>query len=1041
MATGASGYVDFTGTQGMSVRVGYQETYSSVSGNGSVSISYIQVKSSSWYGVTYYLDGSIKDTVTGATAVSMSSTAGSHPVTVSRSGIWYTAGGTTGSAWSVTNDEGRKDITIAVSIKGYSKSGDYGSGWTVSGSKAISWVTVKQGDTLSGIAQKHGNGMTYQQIAAINNISDPNRIQVGQTIFLTTGANPTSGSSSKSTSSNKPTITQFGELSNVENTLFATWSWSKSNTESYKVLWTYNTGNGVYLVGNNSTITVDKDAPSVSRQSTYSIPSGARTIQFKVKPISEKKTSNGEETSYWTADWSTVKTYTVGTPLKAPNTPSIETDKYLVRAYVDNIGIDDLTGIEFEIVKNNEPAVYKTAKASIVNDRAAYSCYVEAGGKYKARCRSMKGSERSEWTAYSNEVTTIPAAPSGITTIRANDETSVYLEWAAEATATAYDIEYATKLEYFDGSDQTTTKTGIEYTHYIVSGLETGQEYFFRVRAINEDVSGDNWSAWTEIKSVVVGKDPAPPTTWSSTTTAIVGEELVLYWVHNSEDGSKQTYAELDLYVDGVQSTYTLADTAMDNSLFTYTPLTDDEKEDGKANCVYFKTTTYVEGTKIEWRVRTAGITKVYSDWSIKRTVDTYAPPTLTLSITDADANVLSTVTEFPFYIKGVAGPKSQAPIGYHLVIKSQSTYDTTDNIGNDYTVNAGDEVYSNYFDTFEALLVEFSASNIDLQNNITYTASCTVSMDSGLTAETSLDFSVAWIDMEYAPNAEIGFDEDTYTAYIRPYCEEGYLTAYEVTKDNDVYTVTENALDGTWGEEIVGAKTTTGEQVYYGVDSEGNELYFCEVEIKNPITNVTLSVYRREFDGSFVEIVSGLDGDSGTTVTDPHPSLDYARYRIVAISKDTGSVSYFDAPGYPVNGKAAIIQWDETWTNFEVNEENSMEQPPWSGSLLSLSYNIDVSDNSNPDVARIEYIGREHPIAYYGTQLGHTANWSMEIDKSDRETLYALRRLQRWMGDVYVREPSGSGYWANITVSFSQKHCQMTIPVTLSVVRVEGGV
>ena len=44
-------------------------------------------------------------------------------------------------------------------------------------------------------------------------------------------------------------------------------------------------------------------------------------------------------------------------------------------------------------------------------------------------------------------------------------------------------------------------------------------------------------------------------------------------------------------------------------------------------------------------------------------------------------------------------------------------------------------------------------------------------------------------------------------------------------------------------------------------------------------------------------------------------------------------------------------------------------------------------------------------------------------------------------MGDVYVREPSGSGYWANVSVSFSQTHCETVIPVTLNITRVEGGI
>ena len=64
-----------------------------------------------------------------------------------------------------------------------------------------------------------------------------------------------------------------------------------------------------------------------------------------------------------------------------------------------------------------------------------------------------------------------------------------------------------------------------------------------------------------------------------------------------------------------------------------------------------------------------------------------------------------------------------------------------------------------------------------------------------------------------------------------------------------------------------------------------------------------------------------------------------------------------------------------------------------------------------------------------------------MDIEKDDEETIYALRRLAVYMGDVYVREPSGMGYWANVNVSFSQNHTEVTVPVTLDITRVEGGV
>ena len=88
-----------------------------------------------------------------------------------------------------------------------------------------------------------------------------------------------------------------------------------------------------------------------------------------------------------------------------------------------------------------------------------------------------------------------------------------------------------------------------------------------------------------------------------------------------------------------------------------------------------------------------------------------------------------------------------------------------------------------------------------------------------------------------------------------------------------------------------------------------------------------------------------------------------------------------------------------------------------------------------------VEYIGRKRPVSYYGTQLRESATWNVDIPKYDKETLYALRRLSIWTGNVYVREPSGSGYWANIVVSFNQKHLATVIPVTLELTRVEGGI
>lgn len=880
-------------------------------------------------------------------------------------------------------------------------------------------VLVERGDTLSHIALKFGNGASsYKQLAAINNIKNPDLIYVDQKIYLDKKDAP----KPEPPAPTKAAINQFGLQSNADNVLFATWTWDRSETESFKVLWTYDTGSGIWFEGSNSTITIDEDAPELARQSTYNIPANARKVRFKVKPISKKKDANKKETSYWEAQWSDVKTYTDSTPLETPSSPNVAIEKYKLTATLDNVKID-ATGIEFEIVKDNAATSFNTGKAKIVSAHVSYSCTVDAGSEYKVRCRAYKGSDYSDWSDYSTNTGTMPAASSGITSIKSTSKTSVYLEWGSVKSATSYDIEYTTEKRYFDGSDGTTAKNGIETNHFELTGLESGDEYFFRVRAVNKD--GE--SAWCEPKSVTIGEKPAAPTTWASTTTAVTGEDLNLYWVHNTADGSSQTFAELELIIGGVKETHTIENTR-----------SEDEKD--KTSVCPIDTSKYQEGTKILWRVRTAGVTLVYGDWSVQRTVDIYAPPTLELQLTDMNKQSLSTVTAFPIRVYGLPGPKTQAPTSYHLTIVSNETYDTIDSIGNPKTVNRGQAVYSKHFDISTELEVILSAGDIDLENNMSYTITCIAAMNSGLTKETSLEFNVTWKDQTYEPNAEIGVDEETYTASIRPYCSEYSVVNHVVVYANGVYSITEETVESVYGELVRGAKTATGEQVYLGTTVDGNEIYFCTVESSVLVDDVTLSVYRREFDGTFTELATGLDNANFTTIIDPHPSLDYARYRIVATSTTTGSVSYNDLPGYPIGGDSTIIQWDEAWTSFETSETAALEQPPWTGSLLKLTYNIDISDSNQPDVALVEYIGRSNPVAYYGTQRGHASNWSMVIRKDDKETLYALRRLMNWMGNVYVREPSGSGYWANIKVSFSQKHGDLTIPVTLNVSRVEGG-
>ena len=364
-------------------------------------------------------------------------------------------------------------------------------------------ITVQRGDTLSAIARDFGNGLSYQQIASMNGIPNPNLIYVGQVIKIS-GSGGSGGGSNTAANSNKAEIKLFGIQSNTDNTLFATWEWTKDNTEKYETWWEYDTGDGVWFINGGKGDTTDK-------QSTYSIPSNAKSVKFWVKPIAKNKEgANGAQTPYWTAEWSDPKTWTDKTPLKEVPAPSIKIKNLTLTVEWSDKDTDS-THVEFEIYKDGASTPFnKSPQIQIVgiDKTASYSCNIEAGYKYIARCRGCNGSNYSEWSDPSNKENSQPSTPLGFTEIRASSETSVFMKWEKIDTAESYEIEYATKLEHFDVSDQVQNITTSE-TSYDKSGLETGNTYFFRLRAVGEN---SQTSAWSEIASITIGEKPSAPT-------------------------------------------------------------------------------------------------------------------------------------------------------------------------------------------------------------------------------------------------------------------------------------------------------------------------------------------------------------------------------------------------------------------------------------------------------------------------------------------------------------------------------------------------
>lgn len=796
------------------------------------------------------------------------------------------------------------------------------------------------------------------------------------------------------------------------------YSITDKHTDHFEVRWQYTTGDGVWFTGSESTVEANKT------NCTYSAPSNAKIVRFAIRPISKTYTANGMESTYFVGIWSANVKYSFvdEVTVETPSVPEVTINGNVLTAEVDCYD-PNANYIEFQVARDDS-VTQMSGIGKVVTNHVSFVGDIYLGHNYKVRCRAYNTNDVvtsenvttiktynaiSEWSEYSNNVSTIPGNVSIVgANLRSGSEIQILFGEHKDkngvydnlnTTAESYEIEYTRDPTYFDHSSSEVKSNTFEAIpgtspYVIISGLDTGIQWFFRMRGTNSQGN----SAWSNTIHRILGTRPSAPTTWSEAMSVPTSGVIVLYWVHNSEDGSDQTSAELKLTVGKntktvnltTENTYSISVQGIDSQDNVLSPLK--------------------IGGELTWEVRTYGISSLVSPWSSTRKVNVIAAPSISnFRLNTNDQNTTAEIQSFPLVFTANVLPTTQTISGYRVVIKkvtamyegesseNKKIAKVADITGNLRQINIGQAVYDKYIsypsnenEVNNYIRLEVGAADFFPENGVEYSYSLTVYMRSGLsTTVGGSGFVLATNERAFDVNADVSVIVDKAAATIRPYC---YLSGTETLA-----------------------------------------------------TRAVLYVYRREFDGSLTLVQGNYENidpniDRTAYIVDPHPGLDYARYRIVAQNTSTGQIDFVDLPGAPVGIKSIVIKWNEEWQNYETDSEDALDQLPIQGSMIMLPYNVDISDSYAKDAALVEYIGRSNPVSYYGTQVGESAEWSVAIPATSVDLLYQLRKLAVYQGDVFVREPSGSGYWANITVSFSKNHSETTIPVKLSVKRVEGG-
>lgn len=827
-----------------------------------------------------------------------------------------------------------------------------------------------------------------------------------------------------------------------------TWDFKETTKyfDCYEVQWMYKTTRY-----GSTTIALDnwimEEAKSVKKGtkfSSFSIPNNAIQIGVRVRALGTKKSGKRR----WTGVWSSVITYNteVKNNIKVPDDPEITQNsdytsfQLSVKDYKDDsAGLANAILFQIQYTASGGTKVtadtgnptYNSTSLIVpftaTNKMAACWYKASPGVKYNVRAAGAyyktSGSTKilvghSDWTKWSDDFYARPSKPTAFTTtvlspsivktvITKYEASNTFLN--GQAIKMKHDFQFLGLLDGFNYADLSkddigsfakviASGEGVESNTYIFSGIQLGayKGYVVRVRTKhpNDDKICSDW--YTDNKNISIGKEPDAPTIWSQKSYISPEDNIALYWAHNASDGGIEKAAKIQWKYDTEANFHTIT---ISNSLSMeedteshYMMLNGDTYTNKKAipDSAGFISNSVSDSKIIKWRVSTSSVSDKWSPWSNERELYCFEKPKCYLTSDDIDDG--GEVTALPLKCTVSYTPTTQTVTVLSWAILSEGGGQTVGDDGRFVTYEDGQTIVSNTFygpdfvdGTLELNIDYDSVAFVDGQR---YTLKVTLYTTAGMECSDSLDF------------------------IFNP--EDGEL--YDISINNEFYDTRTKVY--TFYPNVIG-------------------------EDEEPLEGYHIKVYRINYDDSLTLLPTETDsGEYSAFIYDPHPTIGTSRYRIIATDKETGYRIFIDHE-VEIADSGIIIQWDEHWFSRYDNSYDAetilASANMGTQSMLVLPYNVTASYSNNKDVVMVEYIGRKHPVAYCGTQLGESMTLSSVITRDDTDSLEAIRRLNNFMGSCYIREPGGEGFNAIVKITHSISYNGLTIPINIEATRVEG--
>ena len=416
----------------------------------------------------------------------------------------------------------------------------------------------------------------------------------------------------------------------------------------------------------------------------------------------------------------------------------------------------------------------------------------------------------------------LPQAPTGVTAEPTTTEGEVLLNWNWTWTdADMAELSWSTNPNAWESTDepQTYTLTNIHAAQWRVSGLSTGEIWYFRIR-LGQQGEDITFGPYSEAVPCDLSSAPSMPVLTLSEGVIPADGTVTAQWSYESTDGSQQAFAEVcEATVSGSVITYgsviAVAESEQHVSISA--------AEAGWTIGNYYYLAVRVRSESNHTSVWSDPVPVLIAD-AVVCTITSTSLQQVSVTDDDGEVRTVDALTAMPL-TADIAGAGDGGTTT--LIIQRRDAFQITRPDESVFHGYAGETIVS-FTQTGEdqiEITREMLVGSFDMEG--WYTLTAIVEDTYGQTDSASIDFQVRWAHMAVDPVAAASIDGTNLIARLTPTAPVGYVAGDTV----DIYRLSQDAPvlvieGGAYGTEYVDPYPTIGETGGYRfvhVTEDGN--------------------------------------------------------------------------------------------------------------------------------------------------------------------------------------------------------------------------